>query len=263
MKEFSFIPLTRKDFTGDEKGLYNKIKDADIIINLAGVPIIKRWTKKNKDEIYQSRIITTRKLVHAVEMMDHSVHLISASAIGIYNDVNRNDEASRNLSEGFIKDLLVDWEAEAFNIGEPNKISVIRIGLVMSPQGGMIKRLLPLFKLGLGGTIGNGEQMMSFIHIEDLVRSIDYIIREEVEGIVNLTSPAPVSNKDFTKSFGRILRRPALLKVPKFILKLMFGKGAEIIASGKSVYPGVLINKGFIFKYPDLNSTLKNIIESS
>ena len=142
-------------------------------------------------------------------------------------------------------------------------VTVIRIGLVISRNGGVIKSLIPVFKAGFGGTLGSGQQMMSFIHIDDLVRAIEFIIREEVDGIVNLTSPGPVSNKEFTRILGKIVKRPVFLKIPVFMLKLVFGKGAEIIISGQKVNPGVLIKKGFTFRYPDIKSTLKSIIESA
>jgi len=265
LEGYSFILLKRRDFSDDATALSEKLRDADIVINLAGAPIIKRWTARNMEEIYNSRILTTRKLVKAMELVDKDIHLISASAIGIYDSINIHNESSRKLSAGFAKDLLEDWEAEAGRAKTitNSRVSIIRIGLVISRHGGIMKRLKPLFKMGLGGTIGTGQQFMSFIHIDDMMNAIEFIIEKKLEGIINLTAPEPVNNKEFTKSLGKILRMPAFLKVPVFMLKLAFGKGAETIISGQLVAPGVLMAEGFTFIYPDINSTLKNIIESS
>ena len=264
LKGYSFILIKREDFKGDVRNLYDKIKDADVIVNLAGAPIIKRWTGKNKEDIYNSRIKTTRKLVRAIDMMNKRIHLVSASAIGIYDDKNTHDETSTNFAEGFVRDLLLDWEFEAKrNQQDRSHLTIVRIGLVMSGRGGIIKILMPVFKMGIGGSIGNGRQYMSFIHMDDLVRAIDFILEKEINGVVNLTAPEPVTNKEFTRSFGKILRKPAFLKVPVFMLKLMFGKGAGMILASQHVTPAVLLNNGFEFRYPNIESTLKNIIEST
>ena len=264
LRNYSFISLSRKDFEKDNQDLFEKIKQAETVLNLAGSPILKRWTRKTKKAICASRIEPTRKLADAIGMMDHDVHLLSASAIGIYDNMNIHHEDSREYSEGFIRELLDEWEKEAMKISNGrHQVTILRIGLVISGRGGILKYLWPVFKMGFGGTLGNGKQMMSFIHIDDLISAIDFIIRKEIYGIVNLTAPAPVTNREFTKIFSAILRKPAFLKIPGFILKLMFGKGADIILSGQHVHPGVLLGKGFIFKYPDIRSALKNAIESS
>jgi uncharacterized protein (TIGR01777 family) len=261
LKEYEIIKLIREDFQLDKKQLAEKINTADVIINLAGYPIIKRWTNSNRKKIYESRINTTSKLVNAISLLKRRVHLINASAIGIYSEDGVHNENSRSFSDGFILKLITDWEREAMKAtGTDIKITILRFGIVLSKNSEIIKKLMPFFKLGAGGKIGNGSQWMSFIHIYDLVHSMRFIIEKELEGIVNVTAPELTTNKEFTKIIAALIHKPAFLTVPVFVLKLFYGKGAEIICSGHRVLPEKLLNQGYKFKYPDINSALEEII---
>lgn len=139
-------------------------------------------------------------------------------------------------------------------------INTSAIGIVLSKKSVMIKKLVPFFKFGAGGKIGNGKQWMSFIHIYDLVHSIRFIIEKELEGIVNITAPNNTTNIEFTKEIASLMHKPAFLTVPVFMLKLLYGKGAKIIYSGHRVFPEKLLNQGYKFKFPDINSALEEIV---
>lgn len=261
LKDCEIIKLVREDFHLDSKHLADKISTADVIINLAGYPIIKRWTKSNKSKIYESRIITTSKLVNAISLLKKKIHLINASAIGIYSEKGIHTENSNSFSDGFIQGLLSDWEQEALKAGNTFvKITILRIGIVLSRQSVIIEKLMPFFKIGAGGRIGNGRQWMSFIHIHDLINSIRFIIDNEIEGVVNITAPNNTTNKEFTDTIASLMHKKAFLTVPVLILKLIYGKGAKIIYSGNRVLPEKLLNQGFKFKYPDINSALEEIV---
>jgi len=261
LKEYEIIKLVRNDFSLNREQLAEKIKTADVIINLAGYPIIKRWTKFNRKKIYDSRIKTTIKLVDAISLIEKKVHFINTSAIGIYCEQGIHNEESQSFSEGFILKLVMDWEHEAMKAANSlNKVTILRIGIVLAKESDLIKKINLVFKAGFGGKIGTGKQWMSFIHIHDLINSIKFIIKSELTGIVNLTAPNNVTNKEFTKIVSGLLKRPAFLTIPVIMLKLLYGKGAKIIYTGHRVLPEKLINQGFIFKYPDINSALKEII---
>jgi uncharacterized protein (TIGR01777 family) len=261
LKDYEIIRLIKEDFKLDKQQLSEKIASADVIINLAGYPIIKRWTKSNKRKIYASRINTTSKLVDTISLLNKKIHLINTSATGIYSEEGIHDENSTSFSDGFIFKVLMDWEREAMKAASPLiKLTIIRIGIVLSKRSIMIKKIVPLFKLGVGGKIGNGRQWMSFIHIYDLVNSIRFIIEKEMEGVVNITAPNNTTNNEFTKEIASLMHKPAFLTVPVFILKLIYGNGAKIIYSDNRVFPEKLLNQGFKFKYPDINSALEEII---
>ncbi len=261
LEEYEIIRLKRNDFSLNNEQLASKIKDTDIIINFAGSQIIKRWTYANKRKIYNSRLETTTKLVQAVSLLGKDIHFINASAIGIYNEQGIHNEESKSFSNGFIYEVIKDWEREAMKLPQYiNNLTIIRIGIVLSEKAGLLHNIYPLFKAGLGGRIGSGNQWMSFIHIKDLVGSIKFIIQKKLVGIVNITTPNYVSNKEFTKVLSEFLKRPAFIPVPVLLLKLIYGEGSRIIFSGQRVLPERLINNGFKFNYPDINSALKDLI---
>jgi len=261
LKEDEIISLTRKDFMLSDEEFSNKLRNIDAVINLAGVPIIKRWTKKNKKEIYDSRINTTKKIVKALGNSKKPVHFISASAIGIYDTIGKHSESSQHYSRGFLYTVISDWEKEAMMANsEWITVTIIRLGIVLARQATLIKRLKIIYRMGLGGPIGDGTQILSFIHIDDLVQIIRFIIEKEIKGIINVVTGEPVSNKIFSKTFAKYMHKPSIFRVPVFFLKILFGKGAEVIYKGQYVIPGQLLESNFIFRYPDIESALKAVI---
>lgn len=239
----------------------------DIVINLAGEPLDKnRWNDVVKNEIYNSRINTTKTLVNYINNSKTPPSLlISCSAIGYYGSsyINTYIEKDPSPQNDFPSKLCFDWEKEAYKVNNKTRICVIRLGIVLGKNGGALSKMLLPFKLCLGARLGDGKQYMSWIHIEDVIGAIDFLIHnKDSNGSYNLTSPNPVSNSEFTKILAKNLSRISLLYLPEFILKLLFGEvGKALLLKSQKVYPEKLINVGYHFKYDTLESALQNIIQ--
>lgn len=240
---------------------------ADVIINLAGSPVLKRWSRKNRKLILESRVVTTRRIVAILNGIPKNLPpklLISASATGIYpnDDFKQFDEYTPLAEGGFLAMVVSKWEAEANKLINPSvRLVIVRLGVVLSYNGGMLKFMLPIFRLCLGGIIGSGKQTTSFIHIDDLLDAILFFIKnEETTGLYNLVTPNPLTNKRFTKIIAENLHRPALFRIPAFILNVLYGKASCIMLNGAPVYPRRLINQGFLFKYPTFEEAIDNLL---
>lgn len=238
----------------------------DVIINLAGEPIFaQRWSKKRKQLISNSRVGLTKQLVAAIGTMQHKpALLISGSAIGYYG--SQGDTALHEDSptvDDFAHRLCAEWEqaalqAEAFGV----RVCLMRTGLVLSSEGGMLKRMLPAFRFGLGGRLGNGQQWMPWIDLDDWVKvAASMIVTPEMQGAYNLTAPDPVRNKMFTRLLAEHLHRPAILPVPAWVLKMLLGEMSELVLGSQNVLPFRLLQQGFKFEYPDLRRALKHCIK--
>jgi uncharacterized protein (TIGR01777 family) len=238
-----------------------KIEGADIIVNLAGAAVAKRWTEEWKTIIYESRVNTTKKITRAINSASQKpALLISASAVGIYDDIHTHTETSTFLADSFLAKVCRDWENEALSGQQTTRVVIFRIGVVLGENGGALKKMHGIFSRGLGGKIGNGKQVISFIHLADLTDAMLFAMEKtDMNGIYNAVSPFPVTNTEFTEILGKVLRQPAFLTVPPFALKLMYGEGARILLEGQRVLPGRLLEAGFIFKYPTLRSALTRI----
>ncbi len=246
--------------------LEDLLNQSDIVINLAGASIQKRWTRKHKLSIYQSRVFTTRNLVKTIEKISQKPKkLISISAIGIYDSIREHDEYSHYLSNNFLGKVCRDWEHAALfakNFGL--NVYILRLGIVLGNKGGVIKKLMPLFKLGLGASLGNGKQAMSFIHIEDLINIISLVIENKIgEGIYNLVSPTFTTNKEFSELLARKLHKPLLFSIPAFVLKLLYSEGSQVLLDGQKVIPAHLLEQHYEFSYPTINEALDNIVSKS
>ncbi len=254
------VSVLREDFT-DSGGLAAKLAGADIVVNLAGEPIIARWTRNYMKKLRQSRVETTKKLVSALKQaLPKPAVLISASAVGLYPDFRRQTENSFTVKHDFLAALCEEWEAAARE-AEALRIRtvILRLGVVLGKKGGIIKKSRILFSLGLGGRIANGKQGFSWIHIEDLCRLILFAAEKGGGGVYNAVSPNPTDNIRFTRTLARVLHRPAILPVPEFALKLLFGKGARVLTSGQIVLPERALQEGFTFHHPTLKDTLSEI----
>ncbi len=237
--------------------LVSELDGLDIIINLAGYPVSGRWNNAIKKLIYDSRIITTRNLANAINLLKKKpVHYINASAVGIYADGLICDENSQHFADNFLAKVVADWEKEASGV-EKVKFTIIRIGVVLSRSGGAYSLLRKIFKAGAGGIIGNGEQGFSFILIDDLVAAFGFVIENNITGIVNAVSPNPVNNKIFTKELASALNRPSFLTVPGFALRILYGEGSTTVLQGQKVIPSRLVNSGFKFVGNNLKDCLK------
>ncbi|MFA5461692.1 MAG: TIGR01777 family oxidoreductase [Sulfurimonas sp.] len=240
-----------------------QIDRCDILINLSGATILSKWSKEYKKVLYSSRIETTKKLVDAIELCHERPKLfLNASAVGIYKSDMTHDDNSEEFSDDFLAHLCKDWEAEARRSGEFGVRNVqMRFGVIFAKEGGALQKMLPPFKLGLGGIVGGGEQMVSWIHIEDLVRAVAFIIKTpDISGSVNFCAPNPLSNKEQTKVLGEVLHRPTIFPLPAFVLKLLYGEGASVILDSKEVYPSKLLESGFAYEYDNFKDALKEIV---
>ncbi|MGI8742236.1 MAG: TIGR01777 family oxidoreductase [Bryobacteraceae bacterium] len=240
------------------------LADADAVIHLAGEPVAQRWTTEVKNRLRTSRVDGTRHLVQALSTLSQRPRvLVSASAIGIYGP--RGDEIlteSSTPGDGFLADLSRDWERES-NLAESLGIRVaqIRIGMVLGTDGGALAKMLPAFRAGVGGRLGSGRQWISWIHVEDVVALILYAMENPaMHGPLNGTAPEPVRNTEFTKQLAGVLHRPAVIPMPEFALRLLFGEMAGVILASQRVVPQATEASGFRFQFPMLRDALINLL---
>ncbi len=256
--------IARKYLYASPEELADQIFDSDVIINLAGAPILQRWTEHNKIAIYNSRVLTTKKLCDAINSIpkkNQPKSFISASAISIYNSGFPHEEDSRSLSSSFQGKLVMDWEDASLGLDKHIRRVIFRLGIVLGKDSQTMKNMLPIFKLGLGGSIGSGSQAFPFIHIDDVIKAFrDAVYNVNYKGIFNLVAPEQISNREFSKSLAVLLKKPAFLKVPSFALKTIFGEASQILLKSPIVIPKRLSQSGFNYKYPTIKETLQNII---
>lgn len=247
----------------DDKELKLAISNSDIVINLAGFPVSEKWTEENKELIYNSRINTTRKIVELINSSPTKPKkFISSSAIGFYGNGREHLlTVDSPAGVGFLANVCVDWEQEAQKVDDSVLLIIPRIGIVLDKNSGALPKMATPFKLFVGGKIGDGMQWMSWIHIDDLVDVfIEFIETDNYEGVLNAVSPNPVRNVTFSKILAKVLNRPNLFAVPKFVLKLMLGESASMVLHSQKVFPEKLIQNDFEFKYPDLEKALKDLL---
>jgi uncharacterized protein (TIGR01777 family) len=239
------------------------IAGSNAVINLAGEPLAGvRWTDKRKQEIRESRILTTKILVEAIAKADVKPEvLISGSAIGFYGtSLDKSFDEYSDGGQDFLANVCKDWEAAADGVTDLGvRLVKLRTGIVLG-MGGAIAKMLPIFQVGGGGKIGTGKQWFSWIHRDDLVSLILFALtNSQIVGVLNGTAPQPVTNDDFTIAFAKAIKRPAFLPVPAAALILLFGEGAIVLLDGQRVLPQkAKINK-FVFNYPDIDSALEQI----
>lgn len=243
----------------------------DAVVHLAGETIMGRWTDEKKQRISDSRIKSTQALAQTLaDLEDGPRTLVVASAIGFYGDTGQSDAKTEDDPPGdvqtdFLAEVCTQWEQAADPARQAGiRVVHVRIGIVLSPDGGALAAMLPPFKLGLGGRLGNGKQWMSWIALPDLVRIIEFAIDTPgITGPINASAPEPATNQQFTKALGRVLKRPTLLPVPSFAPKLIYGSAcAEATALGSiRAVPKRLINAGFEFQFTDLDAALRDALK--
>ena len=233
----------------------------DAVIHLAGAGVSdKRWTKKYKSEILNSRLLGTTTIAKAVAIVKPQV-FISASAIGWYGESgNRAVIESDRVGDDFLAAVCHEWESAADLAGDVRTVK-LRTGLVLDPTGGALGKMLPLFRFGLGGKLGNGKQWWSWITLHDQIRGIAFLLENKISGPVNLTSPNPVTNSEFTAGLARAMHRPALFPVPGIALKIVLGGFSSEVLGSKKVMPQVLTEAGFTFDYPHISSALDKLVD--
>ncbi|MDJ0521207.1 MAG: TIGR01777 family oxidoreductase [Planctomycetota bacterium] len=250
----------------DVASVRRALEGCDAVINLAGANVLGgRWTTEFLETVRHSRLHTTRVLVDAMLAGDVPPRvLLSASAIGIYGPREPDEvctEATAEMGHDFLAVLCRDWEAEAQRAANHGtRVVALRIGVVLGRGGGALEKMEGPFRWGLGGRIGGGRQIMSWIHVDDLVRLMLFCLeREELSGPVNATAPQPVSNRELTAAFAAALRRPAFLPVPTFALKAMFGRGASVLTTGQRVLPAVAQEHGFAFEHETIRAAFEDL----
>ena len=237
------------------------LRGVDAIIHLAGVGVgDKRWTKRYKSEILNSRLLGTTAIANAVAEVKPQV-FISASAIGWYGDSgNRAVVESDSVGNDFLAAVCREWEGAADLAGDVRTVK-LRTGLVLDPTGGALGRMLPLFRFGLGGKLGSGKQWWSWITLHDVVRAIVFTLEKNFSGPVNLTSPNPVTNQEFTAALARAMKRPALFPAPAIALKIALGGFSSEVLGSKKVMPNALTEAGFQWDYPHISTALQALVE--
>ena len=242
------------------------VESSDVILNLAGEAIAdKRWSDSQKDKICQSRWDITQHLVDLINQAENPPSVfISGSAIGIYGRQNNQpiNEKFEHYHREFTHHICSTWENIALNVAtNKTRVAILRTGIVLTNNGGALAKMIPPFKFGLGGKIGDGEQMMSWIHVEDMVAGIAHIIQSKtLHGVINLTAPKPVSNYQFTHALATSLNRPCRLSTPAWVLKILLGEMSDILLFGQNVIPTKLLDSGFSFKYPNLEISLTHLM---
>lgn len=260
-KGWATKPINREHLSFSDADLAARISGSDVLINLAGAPVSKRWSPEWKNEIRKSRLDSTSKLISALSQTDPKPRLfISVSGTDIYKAGENHNEESRNYSDSFLGQVCLEWEAEASRAAVHCRVVIPRIGLVLGEDGGALKKMHSVFSLGLGAKIGNGEQLMPFIHIRDLVNSFIFLIEnQDISGPVNVVSPYPVSNREFSETLGKVLQQPVFLSLPPSVLRLIYGEGAILLLEGRKVEPQKLTQAGFRYRYPTISNALVEI----
>lgn len=265
-KRWEVSQLHTADFDLDDSAFAKKLSGAQIVIHLAGASINKHWTKPYKKVLYTSRVDTAKKIVRAMEKMEQKPELfICTSAVGIYASSGKYDEEHAVYADDFLGRLAKDWESAAWQSKTLGIRTVIfRYGIILGHGGGILKEMLLPFKLGLGGTIGDGRQNFTWVHIHDLMRAYLFVIEHpDTEGVYNLMAPNPTTNYELTKTLGAALHRPTPFSIPKFLLKLRFGtEAAEALSSGQYVTPKRLPEAGFEFEFKTIEAALNNLYGS-
>ncbi|EOD56661.1 TIGR01777 family oxidoreductase [Aeromonas molluscorum] len=243
------------------------LNDIDVVINLAGEPIAQgRWNPARKQQLCDSRWLLTEQLVDLIKLsITPPKALLSASAIGWYGrqDDKPLDEECDHPSLEFTHQLCNRWESLALAASsEQTRVCILRIGLVLGLDGGALPKMLPPYRVGLGGPMGEGRQVVSWIHIQDLVRAWLYLLEhDDCQGIYNGTAPTPVNNREFSQQLAKSLKRPHLMRIPAWALQLMMGEAADLLLTGQRVVPKRLQDAGFHFSFPALPQALSNLLD--
>ena len=251
---------------GTKPGAWQKtLATHDLIINLAGASIFKRWSRSHKKAIYDSRILTTQNIVDALAAKRGGrATLISASAVGYYG-FHTDEILDENTPHGndFLARVSHDWESAALKAREYGaRVVLCRFGMVFGKKGGALAQMAKIYRLYLGSRLGDGKQWLSWIHEEDLASIFDFLIeRKGIEGAVNCTAPNPVRNSELTKTMREVLRRPTIVPpVPGFMLRVMLGEFGDVLLKGQRVSPKILVDAGFTFQFPELREALINLL---
>lgn len=257
----SVVPLGRSMFREGMLGhLVQTLTHCDVVINLAGAPINKRWTPEYKHELYESRVLVTQRIVRALTTVRQKPRLlISASAVGYYPESNTYDEYSNIRGEGFLSDLCHAWEKEARHCPAETRLVITRFGVVLSADGGAMQKMLrPLQLTKVAAAVGPGNQSFPWIDIHDLCRAMEFIItQEELRGVVNLVAPQQITQLTFVSAMKKAYGALITVVVPAFLFRMMYGEAASFLTTGQQVRPTRLLENGFKFSVPTIETLFK------
>jgi hypothetical protein len=237
-------------------------KKVDAVVNLIGNPIIQRWNPKLKQAIHDTRILSTRMVVQALAHATDQTTFFCANATGYFDDRgNKIVEDDAPPGDDFLAEICQKWQQEAEAAQEHgHRVIVGRFAPVIGRGGGLLSPMLPAFKAGVGGILGNGHQWMSWIHVQDLCRAIAFTVdHPDLDGPLNMTAPKPVTNRHFTSALGKVLHRPTLMRVPAFVLKLVYGEASEAILDSQRCIPVRLKQTGFSFHFAEIEAALEDV----
>jgi uncharacterized protein len=242
------------------------LEDADAVLHLLGEPIDQRWSDETKREIRDSRVLGTRSLVRGLVAIDPGRRprvLVSQSAVGYYG-AHGDEQVDESTPAGgdYLAGVVRDWEREAAGAADNGlRVACTRTGVVLSPTGGALAKMLPPFRLGVGGPVGGGHQYVPWIHLDDVVGAMLTCIDDErAHGALNLSAPSPATNAELSHALGHVLRRPALLPVPAFAVKALYGEMAVIVLTGQRAIPARLEQLGYAFRFPRLEPALRDVL---
>ena len=251
----------REAFYSPDK-LLSYLKGSDLVIQLSGSTIAKRWTKKHLKEVWESRVDANNMLAKAIKLLTKKPRVICASGVGYYPESNCENplqETDNEPGNDYMAKLSIAWEDAAKSIS--TDVIILRFGVVLSRKGGALKKLYLPYFLGLGGPIKDGTSCFSWIHIKDLIKVFNFIIsKPDVSGIYNVTSPTPIQQKYFGRALARALKRPFIVPLFEWQLKLLFGSGSRVLTQSVSVFPRRLIDEGFEFDFPEIESAMSDLI---
>ena len=244
--------------------LLSAVRDCDLVIQLSGANISKRWSSSYKKEIWSSRVDATNLLAGVIHSLPNKPKIICASAVGFYPESDCKhplNETNNSPGSDFLARLSVAWEAAARSISKD--AIIFRFGVVLSKKGGALKQMYLPYLLGFGGPIKGGNHCFSWVHINDLIKAFEFILNHtDARGIYNLTSPQPIKQKYFGKMLAKALKRPFIVPLFEWQLKLLFGKGSRVLTQSLSVVPKFLLDEGFVFDFPDIESALLDLIQN-
>jgi len=246
------------------KGPWQKeIADAGAVVNLTGATIFKRWTKTYKKQIYDSRILTTRHVVEALPS-GTDLTLCSASGAGYYgsrgDDVLKEDEGG---GSDFLAGVSIDWEKEALAAGAKGvRVAIMRFGVILGKNGGAMAKLIPAFKMFVGGPLGDGHQWFPWLHLDDLTAAIEFVLdHQDISGPLNFCAPHPVRNRELARALGEALSRPSFMPAPAFLIRLAAGEFGDVFLGSQRTVPDQLLKHGFSFQYPEIQEAIRAIVE--
>lgn len=241
------------------------LEGLDAFINLSGESVNKLWTNKTKEAILNSRLSTATQVASIVARLHNKPKVvINGSGMSIYgtSEIKVFDENSPSHVEDFLSSVVEKWE-QAIDQIQGTRVVKLRVGLVISSDGGILPKMMLPYRFGVGGKVGSGKQWISWIHLEDMIRMIEFcMLNDQIQGPVNATAPHPVTNDEFGRAIGRALHRPHLLPLPGFLLNLIVGELASLLLKGQRVIPKVLLDHGFQFHFSQIDEAMKNIVNN-